>query len=87
MRPIKTARSNHNFGPPPGKEGEIGNLPCEIVDYDGGERYIYSVWKPSRAEREAIANGQNVSLGVGWIGGFPPVSLGITPLEEELAGE
>ena len=78
MKPIKVASSNHNFGPPPNvADGSIGDLPCEIVGYDDG-CYVYSVWQPSEAERKAIANGQNVRLGVGWIGGFPPVSLGVT---------
>lgn len=77
MTPIETEASNHNFGPPPGQEEHIGDLPCEIVETDQG-RYIYSVWEPTDAERQAIANGQNVRLGVGWIGSFPPVSLGVT---------
>ena len=78
MLPVKTARSNHNFGPPPGREEDIGDLPCEIVDEPNGDRFIYSVWEPSDEERKALAAGQNVRLGVGWIGAFPPVSLGVT---------
>lgn len=78
MKPIKTEHSNHNFGPPPNvTDGSIGDLPCQIVDEDG-YREIVSVWEPSKAEREAIANGLNIRLGVGWIGAFPPVSLGVT---------
>jgi hypothetical protein len=77
MRPVKVSTSNHNFGPPPGREGEIGDLPCQIVD-ERGYREIVSVWEPTPEERAAIANGQNVRMGVGWIGGFPPVSLGVT---------
>jgi hypothetical protein len=45
MLPIKTTSSNHNFGPPPGREGEIGDLPCEIVDYENGDRYVSAVWR------------------------------------------
>jgi hypothetical protein len=78
MKPIKTLSSNHNFGPPHGvDDGSIGDLPCQIVD-EHGYREIVSVWQPSPAEREAIAAGQNIRLGVGWIGAFPPVSVGIT---------
>lgn len=78
MRPVKTANSNHSFGPPVNvTDGSIGDLPCQIVDEEE-YRTIYSVWEPSDAERRAIAAGQNVRLGVGWIGGFPPVSLGVT---------
>jgi hypothetical protein len=81
MRVIQTANSNHNFGPPQGNEEIIGDLPCQIeegVAAYGGGRVIWSVWEPTEAERKAIANGQNVRLGVGWIGGFPPVSVGVT---------
>lgn len=78
MRPVKTKNSNHNFGPPKGvTDGSIGDLPCEIVETDLG-RYVYSVWELSSAEKVAIANGQNIRLGVGWIGGYPPTSLGVT---------
>lgn len=81
MNVVKTKNSNHNFGPPPGQEDSIGDLPCQIEDDVpgfGGGRVIWSVWEPTKEERRAIANGQNVRLGVGWIGGFPPVSVGIT---------
>jgi hypothetical protein len=81
MKAIKTEHSNHNFGPPKGQEDVITDLPCEIEDdvpgYARG-RVIWSVWEPSEGERRAIANGQNIKLGVGWIGGFPPVSVGVT---------
>lgn len=85
MKPVKTRTStNHNFGPPLGvTDGSIGDLPCEIVDEDGS-RTIYSVWELSDADREAIANGWNIRLGVGWIGGFPPVSVGVTHEESAL---
>lgn len=78
MLPVKTEQTNHNFGPPPGQEDEIGDLPCEFRDTDIG-RIVYSTWAPSSGEREAIAAGQNIELGVGWLGSFPPVSLGVTP--------
>lgn len=77
MRAIRTSTSNHSIGPPAGQEGEIGALPCEIVDTDLG-RFIYSTWVLSDEERQAIANGLNIRLGVGDIGAFPPVSLGVT---------
>lgn len=78
MLPVKTEHSNHNFGPPEGKEDEIGNLPCQVVENADGSKTIFSVWKPNQAERDAIARGQNIRLGVDWIGGFPPISLGVT---------
>jgi hypothetical protein len=81
VRAVKTENSNHNFGPPRGQEELITDLPCEIEDdvpgYGPG-RVIWSVWEPTEGERAAIANGHYVRLGVGWIGAFPPVSVGVT---------
>jgi hypothetical protein len=75
--PIQTENSTENFGPPLGREGDIGNLPyCWSTEH--GYKEVISVWELSDAEREAIANGCNVRLGVGWLGGFPPVTLGVT---------
>jgi hypothetical protein len=78
MRPVKTVNSNHNFGPPLGQEDVIGDLPCQVVTALDGTKTIYSVWELSDEDRAAIANGYNLRLGVGWIGGFPPVYLGVT---------
>jgi hypothetical protein len=83
MNPIKTENSNHNFGAPVGHEDHVGDLPCEIDDGDPfgfgeGSKVIWAVYEPNQAERNAIAQGANVKLGIGWIGKFPPVSVGIT---------
>jgi hypothetical protein len=52
MKPIRTASSNHNFGPPPNvTDGSIGDLPCKIVD-EPGYREIVSVWSRRRARRD-----------------------------------
>ena len=82
MRPIKTDETNHNFGPPRGREDSIGDLPCrnEMLD---GSTVVYSVWEPSEHERAAIARGENLRIGVfGLGGGMVPISLGITHLKE-----
>jgi hypothetical protein len=81
VKVITTAQTNHHFGPPPGNEDRIGTLPCEIRETDLG-KFIYATYEPTPEERQAIADGQNIELGVGWIGAFPPVSLGITPAKE-----
>lgn len=78
MHPLETPNTNHRFGAPPGREAQIGTLPCQIVQAEDGTRTIYSVWALSAADREAIANGLNLQLGVGWVGAMPPVSLGVT---------
>jgi hypothetical protein len=77
VRPVKTANSNHNFGPPAGCERGIGDLPCQRLDVDGTPT-IRSVWEPGDVERAAIAEGANVELDVAWIGAFPPVALNVT---------
>jgi hypothetical protein len=81
MKPVITKATNHDFGPPEGKEGVIGSLPCEIRDTTLGV-IIYATYELEDWERKAIAEGQNIELGVGWIGVFPPVSLGVTPAKE-----
>jgi hypothetical protein len=81
MKPIKTALSNYNFGPPPNADElgvPIGDLPCQFPVNENGFNQVVSVWEPSAEERAAIAAGHNIRLGVGWLGQFPPVSLGVT---------
>lgn len=83
MRPIRTVETNHNFGPPRGKEGEIGDLPCAFpVETDHGP-FVYAVYELSDDDRKAIANGWNIRVGIGWLGAFPPISLGVTHLERQ----
>jgi hypothetical protein len=81
MLPVKTTNSNHDFGPPRGREDEIGHLPCQIV-VRGGQTLIRSVWKLSGEERACIAEGFNVELEIAWIGAFPPLSLNVTDEKE-----
>lgn len=57
-------------------------LPVEIVDQEHGKVH-YSTWEFTDTEREAIASGYNLRLGVTWIGGMPPVSLAITSATRE----
>lgn len=79
MKAVRTENSNHDFGPPDGKEDEILNLPCQLIVDDGGEvKVVRSVWVISDEEREYIANGGNIELDVYWIGAFPPVSVNVT---------
>jgi hypothetical protein len=82
MRAVKTATSNHNFGPPSGKSDEIGDLPCEWREAHYGGKAVYSTWVPTDGERKAIAAGQNIEIGIGWIGAMPPISISLTPAQE-----
>lgn len=86
MKAVKTRNSNHNFGPPPGLEDYVIDLPCQTMSSMDAYGYgkgsvIFSVWEPTDEERKAISEGANVRLGVGWTGTFPPVSIGITDEE------
>lgn len=77
MKPIETSLTTTSIGPPPGKKDEIGSLPGRWEETEHGQ-FFYAVYELSDEDRKAIANGYNIRLGVGWIGGFPPVSLGVT---------
>lgn len=84
MRAMRVASTNFTFNAPPGEEDRIYDLPCEIREESGradGERRVYATFVLEDWEREAIAAGQNIELGVTWIGGFPPVSLAVTPAQ------
>jgi hypothetical protein len=81
MRAVKTKLTTGNLAPPEGQEDKIDDLPFELRDTEIGQ-VICSVWVPSDDERRAIAEGQNIELGVGNIGIFPPVSLGVTSATE-----
>jgi hypothetical protein len=85
MKPVRTRGTNHGWGAPRGQEDEIGMLPSTRRETDGGVVY-YSTWEFDPWERKAISEGQNIELGVTWIGAMPPVSLGVTPANRENGG-
>lgn len=67
MDPIKTNESNFvYFGPTP----EIADLPCRTEGRD-----TFSVWQLTEAERQAIAMGAHIRLGIYGARPIPPVSL------------
>ncbi len=78
MRPIKTKRSNFTYkGPTP----DIMDLPCEIVEAQAGAQdgapITYSVWELTAEEREFVARGGNLKLGILYVQPIPPVSIQI----------
>ena len=78
MKPIKTYRSNFVYaGPTP----EILDLPCEVAVVDSGPQdgalITYSVWELNEEERESIARGGKIKLGIFHALPIPPVSLQI----------
>jgi hypothetical protein len=69
MFPIKTAESNFSYlGPSP----EIADLPCRREGTD-----TFSIWALSDEERQLIAGGANIRLGLYGAHPMPPVSLEI----------
>ncbi len=78
MKPIKTNRSNFTYrGPTP----DIMDLPCERTQIEGGGQdgalVTYSVWELAPEEREFVARGGNIKLGIFYAHPIPPVSLQI----------
>lgn len=79
MRPITTAETQFDYGPPKGMEQEVSTLPCARVK-EYGATGIYSVWEPTESERKLIGLGHNVRLGIIGREPIPAVSLGVTHL-------
>lgn len=83
MKPIKTDRTNFTYkGPTP----DVMDLPVERATVDGAETksgsldgagVVFSVWEPSPEEREFVARGGNIKLGIYGMEPIPPVSLQI----------
>lgn len=87
MQPIKTPQSNFVYkGPTP----HVVDLPCEksketiCVDAAIIEvSVVYSVWEFTDEERESIARGGNVKLGIMGAEPIPPVLLFVVDEERE----
>lgn len=72
MKPVRTRSSNFVYrGPAP----DIGDAWVERVPV---ERAVYLDWQPSREEREAIAGGALIRLGIHGMEPIPPVSLNVS---------
>lgn len=77
MKPVRTRSSNFVYrGPAP----DIGDA---WVERRPAEQIVYLVWWPTPAEREQIAAGGNLKLGIFNMEPIPPVSLEVT-LEDEV---
>lgn len=83
MRPVKTTRSNLVYR---GDGADIIDLHCERATLEGGSvdggGVIYSVWKLSEGEREHVARGGKLKVGILFMEPIPPVSLEIVDEEE-----
>lgn len=79
MKGRRTHNSTRVFRLPGGNE-DNDLWVCDLVD-SRGNHIIGSVWEPTKKEREAIANGENIRLLV-WGSGIPPMAIDTT--DEEL---
>lgn len=76
--PIRTKKTTGIYGAPPGHEAEIGGLPFYREKTGIGESTaVYSVWTFSPEERDYIARGANLVLGIVGMEPIPPVSLSL----------
>lgn len=82
MRPVRTAQSNFTYL---GPRDDIGDLPCERVQYDDGDRAVFAVYELSNDDRAAIAAGAQLKLGIWNQEPIPPVSLRVAD-EPPVAG-
>lgn len=77
MIPVKTVSSNFVYrGPAP----DIGDA---WVERRPQERVVYLVWEPTEEERQEIAAGANLKMGIYNMEPIPPVSL-FTTTEEKV---
>ena len=79
MKPIRTPKTTGIYGAPRGLEREVGGLPYFRKATGGGipGTTVYSVWTFTPQEREYIARGANLVLGIVGMEPIPPVSLDI----------
>ena len=78
MRPIRTRKTTGIYGAPLGHEKEIGGLPYYREKSGVGEgTQVVSVWTFSPEERDYIARGANLVLGILGMEPIPPVSLSL----------
>lgn len=84
MRPIRTERSNQVWR---GDGSTVQDLWAERTEIQGqgsldGALVTYEVWEPSPEEREHIARGGNIQIGIVYAPKIPPLSVETTELQE-----
>jgi hypothetical protein len=75
--PIRTRKTTGIYGAPLGYEAEVGGLPYYREKAIGDTSQVVSVWKFSPEERDYIARGANLVLGIVGMEPIPPVSLSL----------
>ncbi len=84
MRPIKTDRSNHVYR---GDGRDVTDLHCRVArleshDYQDGALITLAVWEPDEEERERIAQGANIEVGILYANPIPPTVVSVTEEKE-----
>lgn len=74
MKPIRTPESNTVFNPAEGDEENVEPMHAEVREGDG----IYSTWDLTGEEREQVAQGAMIVLGVA-AAKPPPVGMQVVP--------
>lgn len=76
--PIRTRKTTGIYGAPRGLENEIGGLPFYRQPAGIGDATeVVSVWTFTQEERDYIARGANLVLGILGMEPIPPVSLSL----------
>jgi hypothetical protein len=76
--PIRTRKTTGIYGAPPGLEAQIGGLPYYRQKTGiGDSTEVVSVWTFTPEERDYIARGANLVLGIVGMEPIPPVSLSL----------
>lgn len=57
--PVKFPGMTHDFGPPPGREEDVGRLPCFL-----NGTCVVSIWDLSNAEIDEIVRTRRVAVSV-----------------------
>lgn len=77
MRPTQHPSNTSVLRPPPGAtHDECVSLPITRAAYSNGQAVVLSFWRPSEAERKAIADGALI-LFTCWGTTHPPVYIGV----------
>ena len=80
MWPIRTPYTPDVYK---GNGGDVIDLPCKIERRaDGSQMGVWSTWEPDENEKQLLAEGGSVLLGVFTPSALPPVYVGVTEEEE-----
>jgi hypothetical protein len=79
MRAIRTPNSNFTYL---GPREDIRNLPCQRIEYEDGDTVVQAVFELTPHERDAIARGANLRIGILNMEPIPPISVAVVDEHE-----